>query len=613
MEQCPPDKLLLPEHPAAWVELPVGAGYPAAHMRFDRPELVWQANETAEVRVALERVEAMQRAGRFVVGFIAYEAAPAFDPAFRVVARSRLPLCRFAAFDPANVSMPSHLTAPETVCGVSEPAVAISRDAYRNAVRRVLVHIRAGDIYQANYTVRARAAFVGLPFDLFRTLQAAAPVPHAAYLDGGDFHVVSLSPELFLRRRGGMIESRPMKGTAPRGPSWAADEAARLILAADEKNQAENVMIVDLMRNDLGRVCRPGTVTVPELFTVTRYTTVHQMTSLVRGQLRDGISLWEIFAATFPPGSVTGAPKIRACEIIAELEAEPRGIYCGTIGVFLPGGDFLCSVAIRTLLAEQAADDSFIAQMGIGSGIVADSDPAVEWAETLLKGEFVRRRPQPFALYETLRYEPGRGYLDLAAHLRRLRQSCVYFCRPFPLANILRELRAHRATLQGRTARLRLDVAGDRVTLKSSAENLAWPSDLVLMIADERLDPADFRLYHKTTLRPEKYAALQQAEALGAAECLFLNTRGELTEGALSNLFAHVYGEWLTPAVQCGLLPGVWREKQLRNGRCREAILTLDDLRNAAEIRIGNAVRGEQAVTRIVDYTGSEVWITQQN
>lgn len=601
MEHHDPKTAAATKFPAAWIELSADAGRSASRFRFDHPERVWQADDVSGVRAALDEVEAQQRAGRFVVGFIAYEAAPAFDPAFRVLTGGTLPLCRFAAFDPAAETVPLPGTAAAAPVSLTEPVVGLSPHDYAAAVRRALEHIRAGDIYQVNYTVRAHASLSGHPYELFRTLQAAAPVPHAAYLDIGAAHIVSLSPELFLRRRGDMLESRPMKGTAARRPSWETDEAARLALAADEKNRAENVMIVDLMRNDLGRICRPGTVTVPELWTVARFPTVHQMTSLIRGQLRADVTLWEIFAAAFPPGSVTGAPKIRACEIIAELENTPRGVYCGTIGVFFPDGDFECSVAIRTLTAVPEADAAFTCSLGIGSGIVADSDPAAEWQETLLKSEFVRRRPQQFSLYETLRYESGCGYRDLAAHLRRLRQSCRYFCRPFPLRKILAELRALRASMHGRTVRLRLDLDGESVSLLSSAENLAWPPHLTLMIAAERLDPADFRLYHKTTQRPEKYTALQQAQGLGAAECLFLNNRGELAEGAISNLFVKIDGQWLTPAVACGLLPGVWREKQLKAQRCREAVLTLTDLRIADEIRIGNAVRGEASVLRIID------------
>ncbi len=576
----------------------------------------WQADELRDVRGAIERVEACQRDGQYVVGFIAYEAAPAFDPAFRTPPRGPLPYAWFAAFHSPEPETPAAGTTPP----VSLPRLRITETEYSTAVRQALDHIRAGDIYQVNYTVRAVLEFTapgstGKPsYVLFHSLRAAVPMPYAAFLDLGDAQIVSLSPELFLRRCGSALESRPMKGTAPRKPSWEADEAARLALSADEKNRAENVMIVDLMRNDLGRICRAGTVIVPELYRVDRFPTVHQMTSLVRGELPSNIPLWEIFTATFPPGSVTGAPKIRACEIIADLEPEPRGIYCGTIGLFFPNGDFVCNVAIRTLTINTSESNKLSsAVLGIGSGIVADSDPAAEWQETLLKASFVTCRPQEFSLYETIRFEPPRVFEDLACHLRRLRQSCRYFNRPFPIKNILQALRGLHLERGNQPVRIRLDLEYEDIRLQVEQVNLSWPEDgLVLMIPEERLNPDDFRLYHKTTLRPERYLHLEAARKRGAQECLFLNTRGELTEGALSNILVKIEGRWLTPALPCGLLPGVRREKLLRRGRCCEAILTVDDLARAQEIRMVNAVRGEGIVRRIFDARNRLVYASRE-
>ena len=588
-----PDKLPQKKAPTAWIELPPDAGRGPSRFVLAEPLNVWQADWLAEVRGAIEKVEAAQQGGNYVAGFITYEAAPAFDSALKVPPRGELPLAWFAAFD-APVEPPPSPPAPPPVA----PELLTSQSEYVSCVRRALDYIRAGDIYQVNFTGRAAVPHSGDPSALFRALLAAAPMPRSAFIDTGSAQIVSLSPELFLRRAGHLIETRPMKGTASRRPSWEADEAARIALAADEKNRAENVMIVDLMRNDLGRVCRAGTVTVPELWRVDRFPTVHQMTSLVRGELRAEVSLFEILAATFPPGSVTGAPKVRACEIIAELEPAPRGIYCGSIGLFFPGGDFELNVAIRTL----SFHPSIV--LGIGSGIVADSDPIEEWAETKLKAEFVTRRAISFSLYETIRYEAGGKFSDLIAHLRRLRRSCDYFGRQFPARKILDQLRTLRAALGNRPARIRLDLDGERVNLKADFENLSWPEPLTLMLMDEPVDPEDFRLYHKTTLRPERYEALSKARSLSAQECLFVNVRGELTEGAISNLLLKLGGEWLTPALRCGLLPGVARAKLLANGRCREAVLTQGDLLRAEEIRVVNAVRGEGVVTRVVDSTG---------
>ena len=596
-------------YPTAWIELPDSRDLRPSRYVFGRPCDVWQADDLSEVRPAFDRVEAHQQAGRYVAGLITYEAAPAFDSAFKTPPRSVLPLVWFAAFDQPLTEIPNHI--PLSI-PPRPPRLLMPEEEYTRAVRKALLHIRAGDIYQVNYTVRAELDLELYEdsslqsYALFRTLLAAVPMPHAAFINTRNEQIISLSPELFLRRRGSIIETRPMKGTAPRYPSWEEDETARLALAADEKNRAENVMIVDLMRNDLGRICRAGSVHVPELWRVDRFPTVHQMTSLVRGELCAGTSLFDIFAATFPPGSVTGAPKIRACEIIADLEPQPRGIYCGSIGLFFPNGDFECNVAIRTLSIHCSPHPPHpSALLGIGSGIVADSDPAAEWKETVLKSQFITRRPQAFSLYETIRYQPSLPFEDLLGHLRRLRQSCRYFGRPFPVKDLLKALRKLREELGANPARIRLDLDEEKITIRTEHANLSWPErGFTVMIADERVNSEDFRLYHKTTLRPERYEILNKARERSAQECLFLNTREEVTEGAISNVLIKQKGQWLTPALHCGLLPGVRREKLLRSGRCIEAIISKNGLMQAEEIRMVNAVRGEGIVEKIIDSRG---------
>ncbi len=680
--------------PTAWVELPASGRDPARRFVFDRPLSVWQADTLPEVKPALERVTQEQQAGHYVVGFLSYESAPAFDAAMITPPPGPLPYAWFASFDGQSPSVYGgakggdssfkfQVSSFPTSSLIPHLSSLTSRDEYVAAVQAALSHIRAGDIYQVNYTIRASISpgFSGgtkggesdldFGFSSFLSLLAAAPMPHAAYIDTGEARLVSLSPELFLRKRGRLLESRPMKGTAKREPSWAADETARRALSQDEKNRAENVMIVDLVRNDLGRVCKMGSVAVPELWRVDRFPTVHQMTSLVRGELRDEVSLFDIFAALFPPGSVTGAPKIRAMQIIAELEPAPRGIYCGTIGLFFPNGDFECNVAIRTIqtychsghraslrsAGVQNPDDRSedqqpgLSLLGLGSGVVADSDPETEWQETQLKGDFVTLQPRDFLIYETIRYDRSpsvhggaRGgdssfkfqvssFLDLHLHLRRLRQSALYFNRPFPLREIIHHLRKLQLTLGEAPARIKLNLSvsppftegregvdssfkfqvssfpvSSLIETQVIREFLLWPDGgMTLMLSDLRLDPEDFRLYHKTNLRPEKYVELEKARALGGTEVLFLNTRGELCEGALSNIALKIDRQWLTPKLSCGLLPGTYREKQLASGRWHEAILTLDDLKRAEEIRMGNAVRGEGMVLMLLDSQGRDL------
>ncbi len=585
--------------PTAILTLPSHERFRYRQVAFGAPTAVWMATRTDELRQCLARTETFQRAGKYVVAVVTYDAARAFDSAHTSHEPGALPLAWFAAFDRPGAyeqdARPFELGAPQ---------VQTSETEYGAAVHRALEHIRAGDVYQVNYTVRARCEFHGSAVGLFDTLVRAVPVPHAAFVDTGAVQIVSLSPELFLQRVGGTLLTRPMKGTASRRPSWDADEAARLALQRSEKDRAENTMIVDLMRNDLGRVCKAGTIRVPELCVVERYPTVHQMISTVTGEQLEDATLFDIFAATFPPGSVTGAPKVRATEIIRNLEHSPRGIYCGTIGLFMPGGDFVCSVAIRTLEIQ-----GNIATLGIGSGIVVDSVAEREWEEVLLKAKFAERRPQEFALYETFRWQPELGFRNLHSHLRRLKRSCDYFARPFPIRRILAVLRELKATLGNEHNRVRLNVDHDQVSFQLMPEELCWPErGVVVMIPEARLDPDDPRLYHKTTLRPEKLAARESAKARGADECLFLNTRDEFTEGTIANVMFKVRGEWLTPSLSCGLLPGVWRDMQIHSGRAREEIVRYDLLDTIEEVRIGNSVRGEGKVIRIILEDGREVY-----
>jgi para-aminobenzoate synthetase/4-amino-4-deoxychorismate lyase len=416
-----------------------------------------------------------------------------------------------------------------------------------------------------------------------------------------------------------------MKGTAARRPSWVDDEAAWRALGLSEKERAENIMITDLVRNDLGRLCAAGTVEAPVLCEVARHPTVHQMTSLVRGILRPGRSLYEIFAATFPPGSVTGAPKVRAMQIIKELEAEPRGVYCGTVGVFFPHGDFELNVGIRTVEIrnkEQGARIKSIPSLfvpsslfpvssvlGLGSGIVADSDAGAEWREVWLKSRFLTVAALPeFDLLETLRWTDQDGFVNLRCHLRRMRCSATYFGWRFPLVKIIAELRtlasgyfsAPKSIETGeRRVRILLTKTGDvRVETQPFGP---WPERAVKIFVyeDERVDAEDILLYHKTTARGIYERALAAARAAGCDEAVLVNSRGEITEGTISSVFVKRGGEWWTPALACGLLPGIYRELELAAGRCREAVLSVEDLREAEEVVVGNSGRGGSAGSKI--------------
>jgi len=407
-----------------------------------------------------------------------------------------------------------------------------------------------------------------------------------------DFHVLSLSPELFFRREGKEIFARPMKGTAPRGRTSREDARLKTWLAMDEKQRAENLMIVDLLRNDLGRVAKIGSVEVTDLFTVETYRSVHQMTSGITAELRSDMGLKDMLRALFPCGSVTGAPKVRAMEIIRELEGGPRGVYTGAIGHIAPSGDGQFNVGIRTVVLQ--GDQG---EMGIGGGIVADSKVDSEFDECLLKAHFLTKVDTPFELIETLRYEPARGFHLLERHLARLQSSALHFGYPFSREAVLAALDAEAVRVDSAAALVRLLLGEDgAITVTSTAITLPTKDTVWrFVISDQRLDEKDPLFYHKTTRRQFFDREMERQKALtGCDEVVFLNKKGELTEGTRTNLFVELDGRLFTPALTCGLLPGTLREEllDLPRAAASEAVLTPQDLLAADRIYLGNSVRG---------------------
>ncbi|HEU0055260.1 MAG TPA: aminodeoxychorismate synthase component I, partial [Longimicrobium sp.] len=404
----------------------LGHGGGGRSFLFRRPRRVVEAWATADVLPALREVEAAVADGLHAAGFVAYEAAPGLDPALATHPPDpRLPLLRFVLCEERVETEPpsgdGDGDADAFRLGAFSPALA--EDDYAAAVERIRALIAAGDTYQVNFTFPLRAAFEGDAAALYRRLRLAQRADFHAFLRFGDTSIVSASPELFFRQVGGELELRPMKGTRPRG-RWP-EEDARLAaeLLSSEKERAENLMIVDLLRNDAGRVAEFGSVRVDRLFEVERYETVHQLTSTIRARVREGVGLADLFGALFPCGSVTGAPKVRTSEIIAELERGPRGVYTGAVGFASPG-EAVFSVAIRTLVVDHAAGT---AELGVGSGVTFDSAAAAEYRECLAKSAFATHAPHDFRLLETLLWEPGEGYFLLDGHLERLSRSAAYF------------------------------------------------------------------------------------------------------------------------------------------------------------------------------------------
>jgi para-aminobenzoate synthetase / 4-amino-4-deoxychorismate lyase len=539
------------------------------------------ARSLDEVAPALHHIHRAARDGAYAAGFVSYEAAPAFDPAFRVRGGGRLPLLWFGIFEglrPAAepATTPGHLPvwSPDT-----------ARDAYDRAVADIRNAIRNGDVYQVNHTFRLRGPFTGEVEPVYHRLRRAQQTGWFAFIDLGDHTVVSVSPELFFATTGSGIRARPMKGTAPRGRHPAEDAAAARRLRASSKDRAENLMIVDLLRNDLGRVCETGSIRVPRLFEVERYPTVWQMTSTIEGTLRDGIALPDIFAALFPCGSVTGAPKVAATRVIATLEPSPREVYCGALGVVAPGGDATFNVAIRTLWVDHGTG---IAEYGVGGGVTWDSTARGEYDEALTKAAMLELDTPEFDLLETMRLEGG-CYRRLDEHLGRLQRSAAFFGRPFDADATRVALADHASRNAGHDerVRLRVDERGRASVESEPLERSAAPRRVAL--AGEPVRRSDRFLYHKTTRR-EVYERRRAARP-DVDDVILFNEDGELTELTTGNLVVELDGALVTPALDAALLAGVFRAQLLREGHVREAALRPADLQRATRLWLVNSVR----------------------
>jgi para-aminobenzoate synthetase/4-amino-4-deoxychorismate lyase len=549
------------------------------------PSRWWRATRLDEVRAVIAAAEASARGGAWVLGGLRYEAAAAFDTAL-VTHDTAEPLAEFAVYDTPPGDWPEGDGAWTGFLGWADG----EPDATA-AIERIRTYIRDGDCYQVNLTTRLRAAARELdPAQLFLALHASQPGGFSLFLRGAG--VASVSPELFFDWRpvpgakaSWLLAAQPMKGTAPRGRDRVDDEAAQQHLRTSEKERAENLMIVDLLRNDLSRVAQLGTVRVPRLFELHALPTVWQMTSTVTAVSRTGLTLADAFAALFPCGSVTGAPKIRAMQLIRELEASARGWYCGALGLIQPGGVATFNVPIRTV--ECSAGQL---TCGIGSAITLDSEPAAEIAEWRAKSRFLARAEAPVEALETLRLEDGIA-LRGDAHLARMQRTARHFGLRFSLAEARVHLKAVQAVQPEGSWRLRLTCDADGRLAHTLAPFSPTPEPVRLALAGRPLPTrgprAEF-LAHKTTRR-ELYDFDKPA---GVFDVILWNEAGELTECSFGNLAIQIDGKWLTPPLDSGLLPGVLRAELLAQGRIREARLTRDDLARAQGLAFFNSLRG---------------------
>ena len=586
---------------------PLIAGSCVHRLAFTQPERVIVARTIAEVRPALREIEQATRDGFYAAGMICYEAAPAFDAAMHAHPGGALPLLWFGVFR-APTSLPRVTKQHAAVSGWEPDA---ERQKYDANILKIREAIARGDTYQVNYTLRLNTSVSGDPRAWYEALAAQSHGRFNAFLDLGEKQILSLSPELFFAWDGKQILTRPMKGTLSRAalPSseydssaWqASDEGEAHALVNSEKNRAENLMIVDLLRNDLSRIAVTGTVEVPKLFSLETYPTVHHMTSTVTADTRPNVTLEDIFCALFPCGSITGAPKIKTTEIIASLEDSPRGIYCGAIGYITPDQRAVFNVPIRTVTMDSA---SGMAQCGVGGGITWGSTAGEEYAEALTKARFLGAGAGHFELLETLMLQDTQ-YAFLDRHMSRLQRAAKRFGHHADVPAIRAALAAHAATYARQLRRVRLlvsphgEITVTSTALQTAPENWfgvgAGAERVKVAIATRPVDSRHQFLRYKTTARAAYDVHI--ADAPEAFDILLWNERGELTEFTRGNVVVSLGGKRLTPAATCGLLPGVLRAELLERHIIEEAIVHRDDLSRADAIWFINSVRGWLPVT----------------
>jgi para-aminobenzoate synthetase/4-amino-4-deoxychorismate lyase len=574
-----------------------------ASFRLVSPVGVLEARTLAEVLPTIRAAEAAATRGLWVGGFVVYEAAPGVDPALTVRERpagdpfDELPLAWFAMFEGAEETrLPAAPeNAPAEIAGAWAPS--IDRARYARAIDTIHERIGDGDTYQVNFTFRLRSALTGDERGLYRDLCHAQRGAYGAYLNLGRYRVLSASPELFFAADGGRLVTKPMKGTAGRGRWPEEDQRAARDLIASRKDRAENAMIVDLLRNDMGRVSREGSVTWSDLFAAERFETVWQLTSTISSELAPGTGLAEVFGGLFPSGSVTGAPKVRTMELIADLEDSPRGVYCGAVGYVAPGGEggprARFNVAIRTVTVDA---QTRTAEYGVGGGITWDSRAQHEYDETVAKARVLTARRPRFDLLETLLHEPGGGYRRLDDHLARLEASADYFGFAFDEDSVRSALSRAADGTPERAARVRLLLSRDG-RLETGVLPLASADPTVRLAIDvtHPVDPDDVLLFHKTTLRGRYEDA--RARHPDADDVVLVNARGLVTETTIANLAVRLDERWWTPPLDDGLLPGVERAALLADGTLAERSITVAELRKAKEIGVLNSVRGFRRAT----------------
>jgi len=577
----------------------------AAACLFDHPHDVVTAATPAEILPAFERLRHYLAAGYFAAGWVSYETGLLLEDKLKPPqpGPGGPNFLSFGIYQHRIILNSADNDAywdqrrDRGYC-LGGMRLNISPQAYQTAVAEIAAYLRAGDIYQVNFTLKALFDFTGSAQGCFAAMRQAQRVAYGAFITTDHLSVLSLSPELFFQKSGDKIITRPMKGTWRRGRSAAEDQENANALQQDDKNRAENLMIVDLVRNDLAKISSPGSVRLKSLYDVEKYRTLFQMTSTVESRVSEDVDSIDLMMALFPCGSITGAPKIRAMEIISELERAPRGIYTGAIGYLAPDGDCCFSVPIRTMIL----DHNGHGEMGIGSGIVADSVPSAEYQECLLKAGFVTGSFRNFDLIETMLWSADGGYSLLDRHLARLGSSAHYFDFPFDEQQIMADLQGHREFLapdRSWKIRLLLSRTGDISLTACPVKNIQDSDKVLITLSDKTVSSANPMLFHKTTDRElfDRELRRHQKE-YGSYDVVFVNENGEVTEGSFNNIFLKRGPCLYTPPVDCGLLNGTLRQALMADPAVTliEQRLTIADLAGA-ELYMGNSVRGMVAVT----------------
>ena len=559
-------------------------------MVFSRPIRTIVAWQPSEVAAALETMQHALASGHHLAGYFSYELGYVLEPCLMglLPGDRALPLLWFGQFDDPPTQLDGAAAQwPSERVYATPLTFEWDRETYRSRLDAVMEAICRGDTYQVNLSMRARFRLTGNPRALYGQLRVNAEATHGAFVDDGERQLLSFSPELFFALDAqGRMTARPMKGTARRDPDKIVDRALRDELHASLKNRAENLMIVDLIRNDLGRLAKTGSVEVSQLFTVETYPTVHQMTSTVQATISPACSISAILQALFPCGSVTGAPKIRSMQIIRDLEDSPRGAYCGSIGMFAPDGSAHFNVAIRTLTITGSDGE-----LGIGGAVVSDSQADQEYDECLLKARFYEATRRPLALLETMAYRAG-TWPRLHGHLQRMRNSADTLGIPFEPSLAAQSLEDAVASGGGAEYQVRLRLHEDGSLCADTAALPRCVERWQFIVSGHRVDSENPLSRHKTDWREVFQQEHARATARGADEVIFLNERGEISEGSRTNVFIERDGRLFTPPLSSGALAGCLRAELLASGRCEEAVLTIVDLRRADRVFLGNSLRG---------------------